>query len=79
MWQWVGDGLQIVFALELSTKLVVLNRREFFASALNRIDLLAVIVAVIFNACDPFFENLAKASDAGGDMVQVRLCILNAS
>ena len=70
VWQWVGNGVLIIFALELSAKLVVFNRREFFGSPLNRIDLAAVVIAVIFNLCDPFFVNIDKSS-AGADMVQV--------
>lgn len=72
MWDYVGDGLQLVFAIELSIKLVVFNRREFFGSLLNRLDLVTVIISILFNAAQNFFWQIDMMSEAGADMVQVR-------
>ena len=71
-WDYVGDCLQLVFAIELSIKLVVFNRREFFGSLLNRLDLVTVITSILFNAAQNFFWKIDMISEAGADMVQVR-------
>eukprot|EP00750_Incisomonas_marina_P011844 INCI16425.3.p1 GENE.INCI16425.3~~INCI16425.3.p1 ORF type:complete len:886 (+),score=138.79 INCI16425.3:373-3030(+) len=70
-WDYVGDCLQLVFAIELSIKLVVFNRREFFGSLLNRLDLVTVITSILFNAAQNFFWKIDMISEAGADMVQI--------
>ncbi len=60
-----------MFAAELSTKLVIFNRRQFFYSALNRLDLATVFISVVFNIVHSFFDDLDKVSIAGQEVVQV--------
>lgn len=63
--------MQLVFAAELSIKMIVFNTQEFFGSLLNRLDLAAVVISVIFNAAQNFFWDIDMVSDAAADMVQV--------